>query len=337
MRRIVLFVALVALVVAAPVFGTATQEQPYPARDITNVLVWSAGGGTDTANRIVMAEMAKILGVNINVINVTGGVGGSVGMLEAYSRPHDGYTLAGLSESIVTAGVQGGWDKRVNVWDYYIIGGSHDLISVPANSPYRTMAELIAAAKAAPGTIRAGASAAGSIHHLNLLAFEAGSGIKFNYIPYDGSAPAQNAAITGEVGIVITSLAEQSQLLRAGQLRPLAMLIPESFQFGDTMIPSAFTDIPELSQYLPIKQAIGFALAREVPADRRAKIREAFAQAMQTAAIREFGRNNFWELSGTTGDEAAKIFDALESNFAWTLWELGAAKVNPSTLGIPRP
>jgi tripartite-type tricarboxylate transporter receptor subunit TctC len=110
------------------------------------------GGGTDTANRIVMAEMAPTLGVNINVVNVTGGVGGSVGMLEAYNRPHDGYTFAGLSESIVTAGVQGGWDKRVDVWDYYIIGGSPLVLSVPANSPHQSIADLVAAATARPGS-----------------------------------------------------------------------------------------------------------------------------------------------------------------------------------------
>ena len=95
--------------------------------------------------------------------------------------------------------------------------------------------------------------------------------------------------------------------------------------------------VPELSRYLPIKQAIGFALAREVPDARRAAVREAFNQAMRTEAIQKFGRDNYWELTGETGDEAARIFDALESNFAWTLWDLGAARVNPQTLGIPRP
>ena len=334
MKRIAMLVVLVILLSVSLVF--ASGEREYPSRDITNVLVWAAGGGTDTANRIVMAEMAKTLGVNINVVNVTGGVGGSVGMLEAYNRPHDGYTIAGISESIVTAGVQGGWDKRVDVWDYFIIGGSPDLISVPANSPYRSVQELVDAAKARPNQIRAGASAAGSIHHLNLLAFEAGSGTDFNYIPYDGSAPAQNAAITGEVDIVITSVAEQSQLLRAGQLRPLAMLIPDDYQFGDTTITSAFTDLPELSRHLPIEQAIGFAMARGVPEAQRSRIRSAFDQAMQSDAIQTFGRDNFYVLSGATGDEAAAIFDALESNFAWTLWDLGAARVNPQTLGIPR-
>ncbi|TVR28849.1 MAG: tripartite tricarboxylate transporter substrate binding protein [Spirochaetaceae bacterium] len=335
MKRIAMLVVLVALLSVSLVF--ASGEREYPSRDITNVLVWSAGGGTDTANRIVMAEMAKTLGVNINVVNVTGGVGGSVGMLEAYNRPHDGYTIAGLSESIVTAGVQGGWDKRVDVWDYYIIGGSPLVLSVPANSPHRSIEDLVAAAKSRPGQLRASASAAGSIHHLNLLAFEKGTGTSLNYIPYDGSAPAQNAAITGEVEMVITSIAEQAQLIRAGQLRPLGVLVPQAFTLGNQTIPSAFDSVPGLTAHLPIEQAIGFAMARGVPEAQRSKIREAFHAAMQTEPVKNFGRDNFYVLSGASGDEAAAIFDALESNFAWTLWELGAARVDPQTLGIPRP
>ena len=85
------------LVILAVALGAVSAQMRYPSRDITNILVWGAGGGTDLANRLVMAEMAKELKVNINVNNVTGGVGGSVGLYEAFSRPADGYTLVGLS------------------------------------------------------------------------------------------------------------------------------------------------------------------------------------------------------------------------------------------------
>ena len=335
MKRI-LVLAIVSLVLVSGLAFAGGQEE-YPSRDITNVLVWSAGGGTDTSNRIVMAEMAEVLGVNINVTNVTGGVAGSVGMLEGFSRTSDGYTITGLSESIVTAGVLGGWDQRVTVWDYFIIGGSPEVISVSADQPIETLEELIAAARANPGGIAAGASAAGSIHHLNLLAFQDGAGVEFNFIPYNGSAPAQNAALTGEVQLVVTSLAEQSQLIRAGQLRPLAMLIEEPFTIDNITIPSAFDIVDGLDEFLPINQAIGFAVKQDVPEDRKQVLRDAFAQAMQSQAVQDFGRDNFYVLSGATGQEALDTFIALESNFAWTLWELGAATVNPADLGIPRP
>ncbi len=334
MRKLLLITCALAMV------GTLAFAEPqaeYPTRDITNVLVWAAGGGTDLANRLVMAEMAKALKVNVTVVNVTGGVGGSVGMLEAYGKPADGYTLAGISESIVTAGVQGGWDKRVNVWEYFIIGGSPDLISVTPDAPYKTVKDLVEAAKAAPKSIKAGASGSGSIHHLNLLAFEKGAGIQLNFIPYNGSAPAQNAAMTGEVTVVITSAQEQSELIKAGKLRPLAMLVPSAFTVGDNKIPSAFDTYPGLSKYLPLAQQIGFAIRKDAPDAVKKALRGAFATAMKAEPVVKFGAERYFELTGLTGDKANAIFDNLESQFAWTLWELGAAKVDPSTLGIPKP
>ena len=330
-----LVLCLVVLVAAGGVYAAA---KAFPKRDITNVVVWAAGGGTDVCNRIISAEMAKILGVNINVVNKTGGVGGSVGMAHAFSQPADGYTWAGVSESCVTAGVQGGWDQRMEVWDFFIVGGSPDLVSVTPDTPYKSLKDLIEAAKKAPGTIKAGASASGSIHHLNLLALEKGAGVKFSFIPYPGSAPAQNAAMTGEVSLVITSLAEQQQLIRGGKLRPLAMLIPKDFDVADVgKIPSAFTDYPGLKQYLPISQAIGFAVPAKTPKDVKAVIEDAFKKAMAAESMQKWGKENYYLLSGKTGAEARKEFNQLESLFAWTLWELGAAKVDPAPLKIPKP
>lgn len=318
--------------------SSAFAAQAFPKRNITNVVVWSAGGGTDVCNRIISAEMAKVLGVNINVINKTGGVAGSVGMSHGYSMPHDGYTLTGLSESNVTAGVQGGWNKKFEVWDPFIVGGSPDVLSVTPDSPYKTIQDLIEAAKKEPGAIKAAASGAGSIHHLNLLAVENGSGAKFNYIPYAGSNPAQNAAMTGEVSVVVTSLAEQQQLLRGGKLRALGMLIPSSFEVADLgTIPSAFDAYPELAKYLPISQAIGFAVPADTPEEAKAVLVDAFTKAMATEQVKNWAKENYYLLSGKTGAEAKQEFAALESNFAWTLHELGAAKVSPDTLGIPKP
>lgn len=314
----------------------AEGQQEYPARDITNVLVWGAGGGTDTCNRVVMAEMAKELGVNINVVNKPGGVAGSVGMSDAYSKPSDGYTICGLSESCVTSAVMGGFSERMNVWDYFIIGGSPDVVSVSADAPYDTISDLIEAAKANPGSIQAGAGGAGSIHHLNLLALEKGTGASFNFIPYDGSAPAQNAAMTGEITVVVTSVAEQAQLIRGGKLKPLAVLVEDDFDLDGKSLPSALKVYDDLNKFLPISQAIGFAVKKDVPLEIKAKITNAFDVAMKSQSVKDFGKNNFYILSGLTGPAAGLVFDKLESNFAWTLAELGAAKVDPSSLDIPK-
>ena len=195
--------------------GAAAQE--YPFRDITAVVVWGAGGGTDTINRMIMAEMEEHLPVSISVTNQTGGVAGSNGMVYVLNQPADGYTLAGISESNVTAAVQGGWDETFDVWYPFIVGGSPDLISVPAGSSFETLEELIEAVGEAPGSVPAAASGAGSIHHLNLLALEEGTETEFRFVPYGGSGPAQEAALAGEVEVIVTSLAEQAPADRGGR------------------------------------------------------------------------------------------------------------------------
>ncbi|MGF1525702.1 MAG: tripartite tricarboxylate transporter substrate binding protein, partial [Candidatus Competibacterales bacterium] len=293
--------------------------------------------GPDVSHRVIREALGELLRGNINVTNRPGGVAGSLGMSYVHRRPADGYTLVGLSESVVTAAVQGGWDQRMAVWYPFIVGGSPDLISVTAAAPYETLEQLMEAAEAEPGTIRAAASGAGSIHHLNLLALMEGTGAEFNFIPYPGSAPAQNAAMTGEVAVVVTSLAEQQQLIRGGRLKPLAMLVPEPFTLeGVGAIPSAFAVYPELDRYLPISQAIGFAVHNDAPDEVKQTLSDAFAKAVVSDAVQRWAADNYYVISGKSGAEAAAEFARLESLFTWTLHELGAAERDPAELGIPK-
>ena len=328
---------LISLILAFTIAGTLVAAE-YPSRNITAAVVWGAGGGTDSAVRIVANEMNEFLPTRINVVNKTGGVAGSAGMLFGYSKPADGYTIVGISESNVTAAVNGGWDKKFSVWYPFIIGGSPDLISVNVNSPFETLDQLISAAKTNPKSIKAAAGGAGSIHHLNLLALENGTDAEFSFIPYKGSAPGQNAAITGEVTVVVTSLAEQQQLLKAKKLRPLAMLVKEDTKVdGVGTIPSAFSTVKGLDKYLPISQAIGMGIRSDAPAEAKEALTEAFNKALATDKVKQWAADNFFTISGQTGDEASATFAGLESLFSWTLHELGAAKVDPSSLNIPKP
>ena len=331
------FGKLAAIALLASGLGSAVSAQEYPFRDITTAVVWGAGGGTDSINRMIMAEMEKHLPVSINVINQTGGVAGSNGMVYVQNQPDDGYTLVGLSESNVTAAVQGGWDQKFSFWYPFIVGGSPDLISVPASSPFQTLQELVDAARAAPGTIPAAASGAGSIHHLNLLAIQNGADAEFLFVPYKGSAPGQEAAIAGEVALVVTSLAEQAPLIEGGLLRPLAMLTPESAEIAGVSVPSAFDIYDGLDAYLPLKQAIGFAVHASASDEVKAALTAAFDKAMASDTVAEWAAANNYDIGGQSGAEASALFANLESTFAYTLQELGATTVDPMSLGIEKP
>ena len=331
------FAKLIGVAAMAVTFAAPVEAQDYPYRDITTAVVWGAGGGTDTINRMIMAEMEKHLPVSINVINQTGGVAGSNGMVYVQNQPDDGYTLVGLSESNVTAAVQGGWDQKFDYWYPFIVGGSPDLISVPANSPYNTIQELVDAAKAAPGTIPAAASGAGSIHHLNLLAIEQGAGATFKFVPYKGSAPGQEAAIAGEVALVVTSLAEQAALIEGGQLKPLAMLTPDAVTIAGIDVPSAFSIYDGLDKYLPLKQAIGFAVHNSAGDDVKAALGAAFEAAIASDTVADWAAANNYDVGGQYGPEAQALFATLEATFAYTLKDLGATTVDPMSLGIDKP
>jgi len=331
---------LVSIVLAGLFAATgAMAADKYPARGITDAVVWGAGGGTDVCNRTIMGEMAKHLGVNVNVINKTGGVAGSIGMNYVKKQPADGYTLVGLSESNVTSAVQGGFtDRFTDVWHPFIVGGSPDVISVIPSTGITSFKELVEKAKAEPGKIKACASGAGSIHHLNLLAVEDGTGAKFHFVPYKGSAPCQNAALTGEMSVVVTSVAEQQQLIKGKKFVPLAVLVPDAFTVdGHGTIPSAFGDYPKLSNFLPIMQAIGFAIRNDAPAEAKQALGVAFDKAMAGDAMKKFAESKYYVLSGKHGQDAQAVFNSLESQFTWSLWELGAAKFNPEKFGIPKP
>lgn len=306
----------------------------YPSRNITNIITWSAGGGTDVINRLIMGEMAPILGVNINSINVTGGVGGSNGLVDTIARPADGYALVGLSESNVTASVLGGWENTMDVFDYYIVGGSPIILSVSKNSHINNIASLIEYMKNNEGKIKAGAGGAGSIHHLNLLAFEKGTQTKFTFVPYGGSSESVNAILTGEVDVLFASLAEQHQLIEAKDVIALAALSDEGQKVGNHIIASIFNNYPTLKDHLPLSQSIGFAIRKEAPNDVKVTIARAFQQAMNSEKLEQFLNNNFYQKSGKFGKEAKEIILNLEAEFAQTLWDLGMAKVDPKTLNI---
>ena len=115
------------------------------------------------------------------------------------------------------------------------------------------------------------------------------------------------------------------------------MLTAEPGEVAGTVIPSAFDTFPELSQYLPLQQAIGFALPADAPDAAKAAVTEAFAAAMQAETVKEWAASNHYTLSGLTGDGASAVFANLESNFAWTLHDLGAASIDPASLDIGRP
>lgn len=219
LRRTGLILVLVgvAMALAAP----PAPAQSFPAKDITLVVPWAAGGGTDTIARTLAKNGKKYFGVNVNVVNKTGGLG-AVGMASVASAPPDGYTAG-----VITFHLSNYRMMKLAELSYkdfaliQMINREGAALSVAANSPFQTLKDLIEFAKKHPGVATAGHSGAGGMQHLSLAALGLREKVNFAHVPFDGSAPARTAAVGGHVTAAVTTISEVLQLYRGKQVRVL--------------------------------------------------------------------------------------------------------------------
>ncbi len=317
--------------------GESSGPEEWPgSRPIQVVCFTSPGGDTDVVNRTLGQAMEAVLGTRVNVINKPGAHGGNA-MRDVWSRRHDGYRWTGVSANILIAPVMNGHQTTAKDWTYFIVGGSPGVISVAADSPYRTLTSLMAAAQAKPRGINAAASSTGGVWHVQLAMLERAAGVTFNFVPYEGSHPSQLALLSGEVEVVLTSLAEQAELIRGGKLRPLAAIQNEPLELpGGETIPSVATWYPAAAE-TPVSQWLGFGLPVDTPPEVLAKIDDAFHAAMQSAAIEEFLSTRLMQKFGWSRAEADTRVRKTERAWTWALQDLGIAEISPEEVGIERP
>lgn len=220
--------------------------QDYPNRSIKVVVGFPPGGGTDTAARVVSQEMSKGLGQTMVVENRPGAAG-TLGAAEVARSAPDGYTL------LVTPGghpIYGAMFKSLPFdtvksfeWVSNIVTIPFFLV-VPANSEFRSLSDIIAKAKAAPGTVTFGSAGPGSTHHLGLELLAVRAGAKFLHVPYRGDAPVVTALLASEVQFGLATPTLAAEHIKAGKLRALAIA-------GNTRSAS-LPDVPTVEQALGI-------------------------------------------------------------------------------------
>ncbi|UCR90534.1 tripartite tricarboxylate transporter substrate binding protein [Mycetocola spongiae] len=203
--------------------GETTSSEDFPAKTITMIVPYQAGGASDLSARTLAKEMEETLGQSIVVENRTGGAG-SVGLTYLSARPADGYTIGYLPVETVMLGHQG-YDLDPAAFD--VLG---QIVSVPAtiavraDSPYQSLQDLLDAAKANPGGVTVSNSGAGSIWQAATTALNEAAGVELKPVPFDGGAPAVTAAVGGQVDAVAAGISETSVAAADGRLRVLAIL-----------------------------------------------------------------------------------------------------------------
>jgi tripartite-type tricarboxylate transporter receptor subunit TctC len=216
--------ALIASALATPAIARA-QGGWRPDRQITMIVAFAAGGGTDVAARTIARFMEADLGQPVVVLNRPG-AGGEIGFSElARARP-DGYTIGFINTpNIVTIPIER--RARYSLDDFSLIGNIVDdpggMWVVP-DSPYKTLADLLAAARANPGTIGYGTTGIGSDDHLAMLALERATGTKFLHIPFAGSSQVKQNVLSRTIPLAVMNVAEGLNDMNQGTLRPIAQL-----------------------------------------------------------------------------------------------------------------
>jgi tripartite-type tricarboxylate transporter receptor subunit TctC len=220
------FARLVAFAVAALACGTVL-AQAYPSRPITFVVPWGAGGGTDTTARYFAAMLEKELGQPVNVVNRTGG-GGVVGHSAIASAAPDGYTIGMITVEISMMHWQG--LTELNPASYTplaLVNADPAGFTVKADSPFKSVKEVLDYAKANPGKLKASGTGQGGIWHLALAGLLNDAKIPQSAIPWvpsNGAAPAMQDLAAGGVDVVTCSLPEARALIEAGKAKPLAVM-----------------------------------------------------------------------------------------------------------------
>ncbi|MFB4167292.1 tripartite tricarboxylate transporter substrate binding protein [Virgibacillus sp. JSM 102003] len=317
--------------------ASGNNESSWPERPVTLSVFSSAGGGTDLGNRAIASAIEKNIDEKIKVVNQPGGSGG-VAANFVMSQEHDGHTLLGMTEGIFPSAVLGAHPSTSKDWEYFLMGGTPAVISVPKDSKFQDMQQLLDYMKENPGDINWAASAVGAIWYVKSTLLSDAAGIEYNFVPYQGSNPSILASLNGEVDVVLTGVGEQSEFLEAKELRPLAMVELESHDVpGYEDVPSILDYVPSMEEHLPVDQIVGFAVPSNVPDETLTAIEEQFQKAMKSDIVKEYAANNYINVVGLSGEEAKEYVRKMESVFSWLLYDHGVTDKSPKEFGIEQP
>jgi tripartite-type tricarboxylate transporter receptor subunit TctC len=213
-----------ALAALAAGIAPAASAQTYPDRPVRLVVPWPPGGATDALGRMLAQRLTEKLGQTVIVDNKAG-AGGNIGTAAFVREKADGYTLLMATSSTNAANphlyARLGFDPAKDFAPVAFVAEIPNILEVPKQSDFRSVADLIAAAKAEPGKLNYGSGGVGSSQHLAGSMFKHLTGADVLHIPYKGSGPAVSDLMAGQVDMMLDtgSLAQ----VQAGALRALAV------------------------------------------------------------------------------------------------------------------
>ncbi len=221
--RLLLSVAAAAIVVTAGALGAAAQT--YPNKSVTIIVPFSAGGPSDALARIMGDRMKATLGQSFLVENVTGAAG-SIGVGRAVKSAPDGYTIGfgHLGTHVANGAIYPLPYNMLTDLEPVVLLPSNPMVVVSrGNLPAKNLKELIAWLKANQDKATAGTAGAGSGSHIAGVYLQTLTGLKLQYVPYRGTAPALNDLVGGQIDIIVDQASNSMQQIRSGRIRAYAI------------------------------------------------------------------------------------------------------------------
>jgi tripartite-type tricarboxylate transporter receptor subunit TctC len=280
MRRTV-WAALIALLISG---GSALAEN-FPSHPITIIVPFSAGGPSDAMARVLAERMKATLGEALLIENVTG-AGGSIGVGRAVRSPPDGYTISfgHLGTHVANGAIYKLGYDLVSDLEPVVLLPSNPMIIVSKNAvPAQSLKELMAWLKARPAPATAGTAGAGSGSHIAGLYFENVTGIKLQYVPYRGTAPAMTDLVAGQIDLIIDQTSNSISQVRAGTIRAYAVTADKRVEQASD-IPT--TDEAGLSGFHMTLWS-GLWVPKDTPKDIVAKLNASAVDALNDPAVRK--------------------------------------------------
>ena len=315
--------------------GMATAAD-FPERELLGVVMWGAGGATDTVARAVNPAAEEALGKPIVVLNKSGGAG-AISTAYVNAAPADGYTfLYGAENPQLHPVMDVGQLDYSHFYPVNILGRGVAVVVVPADSKYQTMQDLMADIAANPGQVKMGSTGPGGLPSTVGALISNSAPFDVIGIPFDGEGPGLTAMLGGEVDFMPSGISAAAEQIKAGNMRALAVVNTEPV---DTLpdVPAITDAIPDMARFLPWGPFYGVFVRNEVPDDVKATLVEAFDTAAKSDEFVTLMGNRGNVIMNISGAEAEDFLKKWQQVTAWALQDTGAAKVNPEDIGIMRP
>ena len=302
-------------------FFTGAARATYPDRVIKIVVPFAPGGGTDVVTRTLAQEMSKEFGVSVIIENKPG-AGTIIGTQAVATAAPDGYTLLmGTFANAVNPSLYTKlpYDQHRDLRPVALIARSFSIVVVNPKSQIKSIADLIAAAKADPNKLSYGTYGTGTSAHLAGELFKHMANVNLTTVPYKGSAPAITDLIGGQIQVMFTTVASAAALVEAGQLRALAVTSADRSR--------AFSSLPTVSEAgVPGYDAeawYGLFAPAKTPPDIIDRINKAAANAVKAEPFKKLGVNEGLILVASPPSELDRYFREEEDRWRKVIQDAG--------------